>query len=50
MADKLSCRKDHPGVFDILLLLNAMYFKGLWAKPFGEELTRPGDFNLLGLR
>lgn len=30
----------------ILLLLNAVYFKGFWANPFNQNLTKKGPFNL----
>ncbi len=29
-----------------LILTNAIYFKGLWQKPFKSELTNPGKFTL----
>ncbi|HVO32392.1 MAG TPA: serpin family protein, partial [Elusimicrobiota bacterium] len=33
---------------DALVLLNAIYFKGLWETPFQKELTSPGDFHAAG--
>lgn len=30
----------------VLLLLNAIYFKGSWAVPFTKELTTDGAFHL----
>ena len=30
----------------VLLLMNALYFKGDWSTPFEEDLTAPGDFHL----
>ncbi|VVC44583.1 Serpin domain,Serpin, conserved site [Cinara cedri] len=30
----------------VLLLLNAVYFKGYWANPFNANLTKKGSFNL----
>ncbi len=30
----------------VCVLLNAVYFKGLWASQFEEKMTRPGDFHL----
>lgn len=35
-----------PG--DIMFLLNAVYFKGLWTHPFDPQDTRPDDFYLEG--
>ena len=29
----------------LLVLTNAIYFKGLWASPFSREMTAPSDFN-----
>lgn len=29
----------------VLTLLNAVYFKGLWKRPFDPQLTAPGDFH-----
>jgi serine protease inhibitor len=28
-----------------LVLVNAIYFKGAWARPFREKMTRPSDFH-----
>lgn len=33
-----------PNAQAILVLLNAVYFKGAWADPFDPERTRPGQF------
>lgn len=30
----------------VLLLLNAVYFKGYWVNPFNQNLTKKGPFNL----
>lgn len=30
-----------------MLLVNAIYFKGQWEKPFPESATKPNSFNLL---
>lgn len=32
----------------VAVLLNAVWFKGLWEKPFDPDLTRPGPFRLDG--
>ena len=29
---------------DVMFLINALYFKGDWQKPFAAEITRPADF------
>lgn len=36
-------RDDDPGD---MLLVNAIYFKGLWANAFERRLTEPGEFHL----
>lgn len=33
-----------PGADTMLLLMNAMYFKGAWSKPFEKDLTENRDF------
>ncbi len=33
---------------DILLLINAVYFKGVWSEPFRERNTKDEDFHLPG--
>lgn len=38
-----SLKKD-----DRMVLLNAVYFNGMWQTPFPEMCTRKGDFTLLG--
>lgn len=30
----------------VLLLLNAIFFKGFWTNPFNKDLTKFGTFNL----
>lgn len=32
----------------VLILMNAVYFKGLWTEPFDPEATAPGEFRLPG--
>lgn len=32
---------------DKMIILNAVYFKGLWSSPFKEQRTQQGDFTLL---
>ena len=39
---------EHPAIKDALLvLINALYFKGKWTEPFDKALTKDGDFTLL---
>ncbi|MEW5924447.1 MAG: serpin family protein [Candidatus Zixiibacteriota bacterium] len=38
---------DRIGPNDILLLINAIYFKGEWKYKFDEKLTHDGNFHLL---
>lgn len=45
--DKITKITDKISGAAILFLINAIYFKGDWTKPFDKEQTRPGSFTLL---
>lgn len=45
--DKIAKITDKIPGAAILFLINAIYFKGDWTKPFDKEQTRPGSFTLL---
>lgn len=45
--DKIQNLIGDPAMLEgaLLVLVNAIYFKGDWAVPFEPQLTRPGDFH-----
>ena len=38
-------KPTHVSPRTLLVLTNAIYFKGLWTSPFSKEMTAPDDFH-----